>query len=309
MDISLSKTRFIFLAPSRGTATERHVLDLLYGILLLLIKGVPKDNIILFVENLSDDKLNLLLAKMSLSKSIFQIVDIKYFYSFIMFTDTKKDCIVFISSHGNEAGICSDINLKPYPLIHNFNLSNYSNIVIYFGQCYSGIYNFIPLDKWIDKSKKKIVISGASGFYPSLSTEYTINFTAKAPERWIANTFLINLFNWFSDRLDIANGRAQNIITDIDSDSLYTVMDSFKYGATMTDNDIQKYKIFGFYEASIALIKYYKKRYFFHRILSKILNTENKLEKEAKKSIYTSQLVHEPWILNALIANEMNFIS
>lgn len=294
MDISLKETRFLFLAPAIDNAMERHLLDLLYGILILLLKGVNSNNIYLFTENISDEKLDYLINTMTLQRSFFNIKEIKEYYNFIK-KDDMENCVVFISSHGNPDGICTNENLKPFTFISNFNLTKYKNIVIYFGQCYSGIYNFLPLDKCVDLEKKNIVLAGATGFYPSLSLPVTVTIDSNCIN-WNSNTFLYNLFNWFYNFIDI------------DDDKKFSVMDSFKYSATYADSRIQDFKLKEFYTASKKIILFYQKRYFIKRIISKILKKDNKLEKEAKESILYSQLVHEPWILNAIKANDLYYI-
>src|SRR5699024_2527800 len=106
-----------------------------------------------------------------------------------------------------------------YSLLHSIKSNNNAqNIVIYLGQCYAGIFNYLDV-----KGTPNTILIGATNLYPSISYQ--------SPDiSWQANLFLLNLFKWIKSP------------KDIDGDGKITVMDSFKYAGAETNRYCQQYK-------------------------------------------------------------------
>ena len=271
-------TLWIFLLASSKEAEVRHVYDIAFGVTCLYQKSISPDNIKLIIDGdifTINEHLKIFPGFPKVSFDIFPSKELKR----IIQNSSNKNIVVFVTGHGNfEKGIDAPNPIKPYSLLDSVKCNkNTQNIVIYLGQCYAGIFNYIDV-----KGTPTIVIIGATNLYPSISYQFP-NIT------WQANLFLLNLFKWIKSP------------NDIDGDGKITVMDSFKYAGAETNRYCQSYK-------STCLSRTIE-------ILEELRGL-NKIKDELKwqalqEELCSMQNIHynnqEPWILNAIPAQLIEF--
>lgn len=139
------------------------------------------------------------------------------------------NAVVFVIGHGSINGLDSELPIKPFLFYKKFQvISKLKKVIFYFGQCYSGVFNQIPLKTHLGLKRFKlpnIIAIGCTGLFPSLSTSVTVENVT-----WVANIFLIYVFNWISNPIDI------------DGDGHFSVIDSFKIATFYTNNAITDIK-------------------------------------------------------------------
>ena len=267
-----NETLWIFLLASSEEPEIRHIYDIAYGVRCLENKGISPDNIRLIIDG----------DKNTIYGHLKQLVKTSYIISTsdnlqdIVKKSIHKNIVVFVTGHGYfEDGIDAPKPIKPYNLLTSLRSSKHTeNIVIYLGQCYAGIFNYIKVAGY-----PKTIIIGSTNLYPSISC--TLEGIP-----WCANLFLFNLFRWIENPVDI------------DGDDKFTVMDSFKYAGAETNRYCQRYKGCCL-ERTIELLE--EKKQVNSSLELKALETE----------LYSIQNIHyntqEPWILNEFPAQSIEF--
>ena len=271
-------TLWIFLLASSKEAEVRHIYDIAFGVTCLYQRNINSDNIKLIIDG--DDftirsHLNQFPNFPMKSYYIFSSKDLKT----IIQNSSHKNIVLFVTGHGNfEEGIDAPHPIKPYNLLNSVKCGkNTQNIVLYLGQCYAGIFNYLDV-----KGTPIIIIVGATNLYPSISYQF--------PDiSWQANLFLLNLFKWIKSP------------NDIDGDGKTTVMDSFKYAGAETNRYCQLYKSLCL-SRSIEILEEM-------RSLDK--EKENLKRLALQEELSSMQNIHynsqEPWILNAIPAQLIEF--
>lgn len=273
-----SNTKFLFILTSSDKIEDRFLYDAEICIHTIHGKGVQLSNIVIATD--SDN--SMILAKCPSMRGVM-------FVSSQQLLDTIRtlECInliILADCHGSIHGIDAKSPIKPYPFTEAIKNNPFvTNVVVFFGQCYAGIYN------WVDvrQEEKNIIYIGATGFDSSLS--YGLSGI-----RWAANISLIAFFKWLLDP------------KDIDGDGVLTVMDLYKYIAVFTNNvtdDIEKQQTSKLVDAKVELKIAMKER-------GSSPDAMTKLEQEAIEAMENYIVPHQdPWLLNAFSAQQVQFES
>lgn len=289
MGLLSNRTHWFFILPSSTEAEERHIYDIAFGVKILLYKKVEYKDIAIIIDHAPDIKIKMIFSALDvpLPMKIYDTTQIDT----LLVNNTYKNAVIFITGHGSPRGLDSDPPIKPYPLYYKFQTAaQFKRVIFYFGQCYAGIFNQMPLSTHLglnSNSKCNMVAIGSTGLFSSVSAPITVNNIT-----WSANIFLMYIFNWL-----LAND-------DVDGDGKLSVMDSFKFASIYTNEALKEIKkqdnIQSFIEQSnlIACID---------RLYSKDIPQEEKdniqLEIQAlEKMLEIRYVIQAPWILNAQIA-------
>ena len=227
MGLMSNRTRWFFILPSSTEAEERHMYDIAFGIKVLLSKNVLYQNIVVIIDRFSQAKIEGVFSKLEvkLPSEIFDTTKIDD----LLVNNTYKNAVVFITGHGSPKGLDSIQPIKPYNLYKKFQVTeNFKRVIFYFGQCYAGIFNYMPLSTHLgltDNRKCNIIAVGGTGLFPSISSSLTYRDVT-----WSANIFLAYVFQWLS------------VNEDIDGDDRLSVMDSFKSAAINTNEALKEIK-------------------------------------------------------------------
>ncbi len=297
MGLIEGNTRWFFMLPSSQEAEERHIYDIAFGVKCLISKGISYSSIVYIIDNSSPSKINAVFSKMNLEPP--SVIYKSNQLDDILENNSYKNAVVFITGHGSPEGLDSQNPIKPYTLYKKFQVtSNFRRVVFYLGQCYSGIFNKMPLSTHLGLKKGEhnnhcnIVAIGSTGLFSSISAPITINNVT-----WSANIFLIYVFNWIMNP------------TDIDGDGSYSVMDSFKSATILTNEaliDIKKH------DNMQSLIQQSQLFTCVEKLKSDTVAEDEKnnlmLEIQAlEKMLKIRYIIQEPWILNSHIAIDTNY--
>lgn len=272
-----SNTIFLFIITSRKKVEDRFLYDAEFCIKDILRSGVDAKDIIVA----TDSDFSVVLSKWPTLNGIGLITSQQIFDTI---NSLKCDNLIVIADcHGSIQGIDAQYPIMPHPLTEALkNNPSFKNVLVFFGQCYAGIYN------WVDvrHEDKKIVYIGATQFNSSLS------YYGLKDIPWYANISVVAFRNWIKNPVDI------------DGDGSITVMDLYKYIAWFTNyitNVIEKRQTSDLVDSKVRIMLAMKEQ---GSTSDKMLQ----LEKEAAEAFENYIVPHqEPWILNALSAQQMQF--
>ena len=277
MNIS-SNTIFLFIITSSRNVEDRFLYDAEYCIKSIRSKGVELANIIVA----TDTEFNLVCAKCPAVNGV-SFITSEQIPSTI--ENLQGDNLIVVTDcHGTIQGIDAQNAILPHTITEAVkNNQSFQNILVFFGQCYAGIYN------WVDvrHDHKSIVYIGATGFNTSLSCELK-NTT------WCANISVMAFLKWLLNPIDI------------DGDGCQTVMDLFKYIAYVTNSvthEIEKLQTTRLIDkiAEFKLLDVLKQQ-------GDTSEEMKQLEKAAVEALKNYSVPHQdPWLLNAFSAQQIQF--
>ncbi|PWI32157.1 hypothetical protein DI392_17510 [Vibrio albus] len=225
MSLISNNTKWVlFLASSEANPEDRHILDLVYGLACLERAGIQSNDIHIYVDG--KDRANINNLFQIASSNTYSIKTSEGFFV-DMQGNTHENMVMFITGHGSERGIDAVKPITPHCLLESLKSApKLDKAVVYLGQCFAGIFNYVKAGR-IGSQKNKvpnIIFIGATELQESLSTSTAEVFpTNPNPVSWPANLFLLHVFKWISSPFDV------------DGDSLNTIMDSYKYAGVMTN--------------------------------------------------------------------------
>lgn len=283
MDICIN-TKFVFIVTSsNGSVEDRFLYDADYCIRSIHTKGVCLSDVIVA----TDTPKNTVIEKCPIMREV-NFVASQHIISTIKSVDCEN-LIIIAGCHGSIKGIDAPNPIMPYPLTEAIkNNPSCKNVVVFFGQCYAGIYNWVDLRK----ENTNIVYLGATGFDSSLSC--SLNGIP-----WCANISLIAFCRWLYQPIDI------------DGDGFFTVMDLYKYLVYVTNDvthKIEKRQTAELVDAKVELrLKMKEQGKSIGLEQGKSIGMEQ-LEKEAIDALANYIVPHQaPWLLNAFSAQQIQF--
>lgn len=304
MSLLSEKTNWVFLLASGDEPEERHIYDIAFGVFCLEKKGISPENLTLIIDGENRTRINSLISNATdYNYSILRSNDLYNHFKGNTFTNI----VLFVTGHGNIDGIAGPNPLKPYPLIQAIKNSPGLILgVIYLGQCYAGIFNYMNVAKKEDCGqliKPPLILIGATNLFNSISAATQEDFLHQ-PKNWVANLFLLYLFKWILEP------------QDVDGDGKFTIMDSYKFAGALSNDSNKQIKGNGFLQPFSEL--------------SKITELQSQIDKTKKESPSSSQITflelelsatrkkfenaldiqfnhQESWILNSIPAQEIIF--
>lgn len=295
MGLVTEKTHWIFLLPSTEEECQpRHLLDIAFGLFALQKAGIDINNISVIVDSSTENRTRSILSAFTgvkYTNPLYTSSDL----SNIIAKGEYENVVMYITGHGSPYGLDSNPPIKPYPFFKMFyNASHIKNAIIYFGQCYAGIFDKMPLEKHLNfkDSDCNIIAIGSTGFYPSVSYNLKLGTITLS---WSANIFLFFALSFLLEK------------EDVDGDNKISIMDSFKYASYKTN------------ECLVELKKQDEKKELLYKesaekAIEKLKNEnivgsskENLLlDIEAYETMLKVKFTHqEPWILNSSFAMEV----
>lgn len=212
------------------------------------------------------------------------------------FTDqaqnTHDNLVMFITGHGGLNGLDAAPAITPHALLSGIKYSpSLKQAVVYLGQCYAGIFNFVEAGA---KSRTNpvtgpdIIFIGATNLHESLSHS-TSEMLLTGPQSWPANLFLLFTFKWFLRPMDV------------DGDGKFTIIDCYKFAGAVSNMANKRLKAESFPQTYHLQQKWESAKHAHEQQPSPTTSANL----EAAATLYTKHLeimyVHqECWILNAL---------
>lgn len=289
MSLIGGSTKWVLFLAAQTEPESRHVTDVAYGILCLEKAGVSISDIAIYIDGSDRASIENFLRSGTASK--FDLRESKDFFA-DQKNNTHENVVMFVTGHGGPRGIDAATPVTPHVLLNCLKSSpGLKHAVVYLGQCYAGIFNYIGAG-----SKKKddgeadpeIIFLGATNLHESLSLHTTEDFL-NGPVSWLANIFLLFSFKWLSSPVDI------------DGDGRFTIMDSYKYAGVCSNGANKEMKTSALVHSSDLQAKFVSAKNAYEL-------DQNPLTELAFQAAYTNYsmkasllYVHqECWILNAI---------
>lgn len=138
-------SKFIFIATSNGHIEDRFLYDVNYGIGILKSRGVVDDNITVITDQTKGTWVN----------KYNNMANVSFYPSsslnFLVENSECNNLFIISSCHGSLDGIDSVTPIRPFYLNQAIKKNKYAkNILVFLGQCYAGIFNFMDV-----RDKKK----------------------------------------------------------------------------------------------------------------------------------------------------------
>ena len=281
MRIDKNNTQWIFMLTSSLKPEDRHLNDIIFGVKILLKKNVSLKNMSFIIEDSKSKIIQKMAPLINASTPIYTYTDMPKLLSSL----NVDNIIITVTGHGNIDGIGSSPQIKPHPFLDIIKQqAKASNVLLLLGQCYAGIFDRLRVTKRVKKDgthTPHIIIIGATKIATSISVPSEYDNIS-----WDANIMLSAFFQWIDQPIDI------------DGDTLYSIVDAFKYITYMINTQcyqIEKQQ----YIQTIELIEQYKS---LHKKLreSSALSLDDQITKDAIEKALTREFIHqEPWILNS----------
>ncbi|MGP1438454.1 MAG: hypothetical protein ACTTKH_05220 [Treponema sp.] len=291
MGLKSEKTNWIFLLASKNEPEIRHIYDVKFGIDALISSGVAIENITVIIDSSEPSTLKIIKETDSFTnKSIYKSSELKELFK----KNNYDNIVLFVNGHGGYRGLDANSKITPSYLLNSLQNANHlKRGIVFLGQCFAGIFNYMPVMKSEKDGKQlpPIILIGSTGLRSSLSSIYVVKEKTEEYPYQI-NIFFYYLFEWIKKP------------EDIDGDGKCSLIDAYKY----VGYNIIK---FSSYQKINNLIKKKQDEYRFCKEIKKIKN-KNMSDKE-KKAIETTIIAlkekllsyeynQEPWILNAIEA-------
>lgn len=268
-------SKFIFIATSHGHLEDRFLYDINYGVGILKSRGVTDESITVVTDlptgTWVEKYNNMKTVYFRMSADLGSVIE-----------DAECDNLFIVSScHGSMEGIDSTIPIKPSYLNQAIKNNKYAkNILVFLGQCYAGIFNFMD----VRDEEKDIVYIGAT----DVNTSFSCMLDGCG---WYANISVMALFEWIEKP------------RDVDGDGMYSITDLYKFVSCFTNNvtnQIEKIQTSHLIDASVSLkIEEMRLSASEGHFMSKII-------RDAIEIIKNYTVPHQnTWMLNAIAASNM----
>lgn len=223
MSLISGNTRWALFLSSHADADSRHVQDLAFGVMCLEQAGVSIENIDVYVDGA--DRVSIDNFIKSGTASPITVKQSKDFFT-DQANNTHENLVMFVTGHGGLQGLDAAPPITPHLLLNCIKSSpNLRQAIVYLGQCYAGIFNYIgagskPLEN--GANDPNVIFIGATNLHESLSHS-TSETLVTGPQSWPANLFLMFIFKWFLNP------------SDVDGDGKYTIIDSYKFAGAISN--------------------------------------------------------------------------
>lgn len=286
----------MFLPATKPNDLHRHVMDLVYGVYCLEQAGIRPQDIHIYIDSCGQNVDN---SFLDASTYPYKSKPTAQFFTDLQ-QNAAENLVMFVTGHGGLFGLDAHPTITPSQLISSLKATpTLQTAVLYLGQCFAGTFNYVNAGK--EKGENlEIILAGATNLQQSLSMSTSQQFlTQRLP--WLANVFLLNVFNWFLRP------------RDIDGDGTLTIMDSYKFAGIAANHMNKNGKNGGFVEIMDMLHEYREARALADKDTGDSKqNMKNQVESEAKYKQCIDQLgLHhthqECWILNSRPAQKLEF--
>ncbi|MGP1439392.1 MAG: hypothetical protein ACTTJ3_01470, partial [Treponema sp.] len=215
MGLKTEKTNWIFLLTSQDEPELRHVDDVGFGIDSLIRSGIAIEDITIIIDSSKQTTLQVIRKKEGFdNKTVYKSSELKELFK----KNSHDNIVLFVNGHGNYHGLDSTPIITPFDLLDCLqNANNLKYGVVFLGQCFAGIFNYMPVMKREKNGKQlpPLVVVGSAGLNLSVSSTRVVQEKTKKPYQ--ANIFLYYLFKWIEKP------------EDIDGDGNYSLIDAYKY--------------------------------------------------------------------------------
>lgn len=296
MALIKERTKWILFLAAVDEPDDRHIADLSHGVFCLETAGIKPADIYIYIDGKNRVNIDKLISIGTSNKYNIQKTD--DFFKDCQ-TNTHENMVMFITGHGGMNGLDCNPPITPYKLLERLKTTPSLNLaVIYLGQCFAGVFNYLPVAKRRAGGDydAEVIFIGATSLHESVSTSTTENING-IDYPWVANQFLLHVFKWLSTP------------HDIDGDGRNTVIDSYKYAGISSNMRNRVMKISSFVDSVTIHEKWNAAKLEHEADLSNPnkLITFRALDQQYYSTLNLNYIHQECWILNSVPAQKIEF--
>ncbi|MBL8355639.1 MAG: hypothetical protein JNM01_12490 [Delftia acidovorans] len=302
MHLRTNRTKWVLFLGSSSEPENRHIFDLSYGLSCLENNGIKPEDIEIYVDGANRSNIENLIHIGTTNRYPVRVSQ-DFFDSAV--NNNHDNLVIFFSGHGYHLGIDAVNPITPHKLLTRLKgTPNLKQSVVFLGQCYAGIFNYIGAGRKPEERVDAVLI-GATGLHTSLSSQTTETFPNGIDIPWLANVFLLFAFKWFLNPVDI------------DGDGRFSIMDCYKFAGCMANNFNKTCRRNSFEHSISAREKYFQATALVQQMqgITGLQPGElslKQLELQSAESIYMQSFdvyhTHqESWILNSIPAQHIEF--
>lgn len=278
---------WLFLCSS---AEPRHFSDIIFGVNALKIKGVPSENIKVFID---DHAADLYLTPYGVS-NVFQLSSA---ISILAALTGYSSVVAIVGGHGSLEGIGRPPFVLPAsPLIDAIrSIPEIVFGVVILTQCFAGVFNYLPAN-----TQPELAFIGATTLHPSLSLGISLKtpITSSDPlislKDWSANIFGYSFFEWLLSP------------KDVDGDNVISLVDAFKYSGKVSNDYLRDVKIQLFERSQDLSRRLHDARQSVQ--LGNLQQFEvDAIGRQLQEALNLLHISQDPWILHANLARKIIF--
>lgn len=296
MQLRKNNTKWIFfLGTSHGHEPEnRHIFDLAYGVKCIEANGIQSKDIEIYIDGTNRGNIEKIIQTGTTNNYNIQATQV-----FFQNKDKNQheNSVIFVSGHGSHLGIDAAPPVSPHALLSCLKQTpNLKNSIVFLGQCYAGTFNYTAAGKKHDNDTN-IILIGATSLHSSLSSQTSETFLNGQDLPWVANVFLLFVFKWLENPVDI------------DGDGKNTIIDCYKYAGCMANNYNKANRSNSFEQSIIARQKFIDITKEYHIISTSPAPDPSQLmikklelfnaQQDYKRSFDIYHTHQECWILNS----------
>lgn len=277
--INWQQCLFVFISNSTEV---RHLKDIAFGVKVLSNKGVSASSIVVF----SNDPQAVVMLRSYGVNQVWALSDVASKLQSL----SSDHVLVTVTGHGAPIGI--DDTLGPANLCrHVRSIDGLHSGIVVLCQCFAGVFNYA-----LAAENPQLVLIGATNLTSSLSAPISMDTSPgyESLGQWSANLFMINLFSWINDPVDI------------DGDGHFTILDAYKYAGAYANQHVANVKGRIFTELQQLYVTLMSQK------LDQEVNpsVQNEMKVAATQRLIDTKLeiIHvsqEPWLLHANLARGM----
>jgi hypothetical protein len=286
-----SDTVWAFLS---GSDEERFLSDILFGIKCLLYRNLPKENILLFIDQLDGSNF---VAAYDFPKgiAIYSTAELEAKLT----ANSIKKLVIVVTGHGNLKGISASPDIQPYHLLSVIRkLPGAEAALVVLGQCFAGTFNFLEARSKDADGKviiPEICFMGATDLTYSVSVPVDLSKAPIAdqlefPLQWNANLFLMFFM------LQVAAP------IDFDGDDRFSVLDAYKASGIGTNAELLRIKRVAFMSLQQSIVDSTISQFSQPAVAQQLIERARQDLDSASNTILTNQ---NPWILHANLARKL----
>lgn len=290
MGILEENTKWVLFLGASEEPEDRHVLDLAYGLFCLEAAGVKSEDISIYVDG--GDKPLVQKLLLSGARNEYLVKETRCFFS-DQDENVHQNLVLFVTGHGGINGIDARPTVSPHALVSCLKGSpGLEKAVVYLGQCLAGVFNYVGAGRQT-REDVDVIFIGATNLHDSLSSSTQENINGENLT-WVANLFLLHVFKWVMDPVDV------------DGDGRITIMDSYKYAGVMSNTVNRGIKMNSFI-SSFGLHEQWAQAKTYHEGTKTL---QSQVELQAAEARYLNALTvrythQECWILNSIPAQHI----
>lgn len=218
MQLKNNNTKWVLFLGSESESENRHIFDLVFGVYALESAGIQPQDVEIYIDGANRANIEVLFSMGTINR--YNIRPSQDFFTSVA-ENSHRNMVLFVTGHGSPFGIVAPQTITPFKLLSRIkNTPGLERAVVFLGQCFAGIFNYIGAGRGFGSKEPDVVFIGATSLHPSISRGTSELMRQGNSVPWVANVFLLFVFKWFQSPVDV------------DGDSKFSIMDCYKFAGS-----------------------------------------------------------------------------